>query len=83
MSIYQWKKICVDIIGPHFWCREEVPKLIIKCGAMTNPGVGLLQITNKCNNETMMVITSLEIVRLTRYPGRIKFAHVQIYTSKF
>ena len=47
MSIYQWKKICVDIIGPHCWCREEGPKLIIKCGAMTNPGVGLLQITNK------------------------------------
>ena len=36
---------------------------------MTNPGVGWFQLTRKYEYETVIMIMSLEIIWLTRYPS--------------
>ena len=48
---------------------------------MTNPITGWFQLTRAYNDDTGMTIVVLDIMYLTRYPGKKECIQLHIYTS--
>ena len=55
-------KLCVNIIGPQILFGEERPKSIIKFGTVINPVAGWFQFRSAYNDETVVIITKLDIL---------------------